>query len=217
VENWSTFKEDASSEDFLPVDASPKLSDVETFDLSDSAVNNDLVEEGSGNSEDSRNLPNIDLTSTIHLHPGSGYQESATQLSNELSKFNNVGVSRMQHDEEEEKSNSILDEEGSAFGEDMSVVADRKIESPSFRSFNIPLKETKEETEDTESELETTSELPVSTTDYEVVSTSTSTLNVKFNLTIVMQKSSTQFAHKTLVPSPVTASPNSVRCKFFVK
>lgn len=199
---------DASSkldEGYLPVDASNKLSDVEVFDQIDPPVNNDVVHEGSG---DSRNLPLIDYNSSTNLYPESGYQESATQPKspNGLSKFQDT-ISRMQQEEEEERSNSIQ-EEGSALGEFIDV-ADRKIESPSFRSFNFPSEATEEETRESDSELEITSELPIST--------STNALNVNLNLTTMVPKNtSTWVTDGPFVPSPATQSPSSDRCKSLI-
>ncbi|EFX84975.1 hypothetical protein DAPPUDRAFT_314563 [Daphnia pulex] len=209
VGDWSLFGKDegflpadASSkldEGYLHVDASNKLSDVEAFDQIDPAVNNDF-HEGSG---DSRNLPLIDYNSSTNLYPESGYQESATQPKspNGLSKFQDT-ISRMQQEEEEERSNSIQ-EEGSAFGE-FTDVADRKIESPSFRSFDFPSEATQEETREPDSELEITSELPIST--------STNALNVNLNLTTMVPKNtSTWVTDGPFVPSPATQSPSSDR------
>ncbi|XP_046442269.1 transcription factor SFL2-like isoform X2 [Daphnia pulex] len=208
--DWSSFTKD---EGFLPadasskldgryllVDASNKLSDVEAFDQIDPPVNNDVVHEGSG---DSRNLPLIDYNSSTNLYPESGYQESATQPKspNGLSKLQDT-IFRMQQEEEEERSNSIQ-EEGSALGE-FTDVADRKIESPSFRSFNFPSEATEEETRELDNELENTSELPIST--------STNALNVNLNLTTMVPKnSSTWVTDGPFDPSPATQSPSSDR------
>jgi hypothetical protein len=213
--DWSSFTKD---EGFLPadasskldgryllVDASNKLSDVEAFDQIDPPVNNDVVHEGSG---DSRNLPLIDYNSSTNLYPESGYQESATQPKspNGLSKLQDT-LFRMQQEEEEERSNSIQ-EEGSALGE-FTDVADRKMESPSFRSFNFPSEATEEETREPDNELENTSELPIST--------STNALNVNLNLTTMVPKNtSTWVTDGPFVPSPATQSPSSDRCKSLI-
>jgi hypothetical protein len=213
--DWSSFTKD---EGFLPadasskldgryllVDASNKLSDVEAFDQIDPPVNNDVVHEGSG---DSRNLPLIDYNSSTNLYPESGYQESATQPKspNGLSKLQDT-IFRMQQEEEEERSNSIQ-EEGSALGE-FTDVADRKMESPSFRSFNFPSEATEEETREPDNELENTSELPIST--------STNALNVNLNLTTMVPKNtSTWVTDGPFVPSPATQSPSSDRCKSLI-
>jgi hypothetical protein len=203
LDDWDPFKEDAR-EGFLPVDASTKLPGVETFDQTDSSDSNGVIEEGSG---DFRNLLIVDLPSLTNLHRESGYKESDTQPSNRISKFSNVAISRMQQEEEEEKSNSILDgEEGSALGEITEIE-----DSPSFRSFNTPLKiASQEETEETENELETTTELPTLTS-------TTSTLSVNLNFTTMGSKSSTRTTVKPFFAPPATASPNSVPCKFSIK
>ena len=202
LDDWEPFKEDAR-EGFLPVDASTKLPGVE-IDQTDSSDSNGVIEAGSG---DFRNLLIVDLPSLTNLHRESGYKESDTQPSNRISKFSNVAISRMEQEEEEEKSNSILDgEEGSALGE-ITEVEDR----PAFRSFDTSLKiASQEETKGTENELETTTELPTLTS-------TTSTLSVNLNFTTIGSKSSTRITVKPFVPSPATASPNSVPCKFSIK
>ena len=108
-----------------------KLPDVESFDQTESAVDSEVDNEGSG---DSQTDGPYAFSSNTNLRPESGYQENATKIEKTSSKSRfmpkNKPVSRI---EQEEESNSISDKierfEGSALEEDATVTADTENEN----------------------------------------------------------------------------------------
>ena len=119
-------------EEFLPVTSSAsKLPDVESFDQTESAVDSEVDNEGSG---DSQTDGPYAFSSNTNLRPESGYQENATKIEKTSSKSRfmpkNKPVSRI---EQKEESNSISDKiegfEGSALEEDATVTADTENEN----------------------------------------------------------------------------------------
>ncbi|KAI9562206.1 hypothetical protein GHT06_013171 [Daphnia sinensis] len=138
VGDVSTSAEEKDDE-FLPVEPSARrLSALDLFDQRESEVDNNMVSEGSGAAF--QNASRSGYISSTNLRPESGYQASATRISNgaftSLTSKNQLN-SRLQQEEAEEESNSILDqEEGSGFGEvsHVSVNEDSVGETPLVRS-----------------------------------------------------------------------------------
>lgn len=133
--------ETEKDDEFLPVEPSARrLSALDLFDQRESEVNNNVVSEGSG--AVFQNISRSGYIASTNLRPESGYQASATRLSNGGVKSRNMSKndmnSRMQQKEAEEESNFILDqEEGSGFGEDLDASANKEnvTETPLFGSF----------------------------------------------------------------------------------
>lgn len=207
-----TSGEDAKEEEFLPVEPSGrKLSAVELFDQSNSEVANDVGSDGSGG--DFQNLSRFDYISSRNLRPESGYQVSATRLSNGFLKFRNTSniISRVQQEEAEEESNSILDQEGgSGFGEDIDVSTNNEnvIEAPLPRSFHTPVEVSEESKRVAPVEFGTTEKPLIS--DFSTKSSNNMTVSTVDETTTV-ELPSTRAEGGFFAP---TASPNSVPCEY---
>lgn len=214
IEDWTSEsvdyvqEEQSDNNEFLPVVSSPRrLSDVESFDQSDSEVDNDVSSEGSGGS------PAVSLTKSIvdrksivfpsstSLHPESGYQEAATQIEQGISKsrLNSEIIFRIEQEEEER--NSISDKiEGSAL-EDVKVTegAEENVVSDSIFGWLFGVPRSRPAKEDSVGE------------DVEIDMQK----NLEKDEDFIVQEKNTSppTVDQPVVSTPASVSPNSVPCK----